>query len=148
MNIFAPVPKICPSALNSSAGDTTEFAKPEIGTKHPAPPIFANLSNTPIIVRIAVILIGSYTVYKLLAGSLTLAVGVAMLGAFFGALAADIYLLVKIKHNKEKLNLERKYKKDNISNKEIIKKMQEKAIQNKIITPNCEIIKNHIKNFF
>lgn len=29
-----------------------------------------------------------------------------------------------------------------------IKKMQEKAIQNKIITPNCEIIKNHIKNFF
>ena len=44
MNIFAAVPNIKPSVLNSSAGATTELAKPVMGTKVPAPPCFAILS--------------------------------------------------------------------------------------------------------
>lgn len=75
------------------------------------------------IVRIAVMLIGSYTIYKVLNQSLTLAVGISLLGAFFGAVVADIYLLIKIKKNKQQLNLDKEYKRDNISNKEIIKKI-------------------------
>ena len=75
------------------------------------------------VVRIAVMLIGSYTIYKLLNQRLTIAVGVSLLGAFFGALIADIYLIIKIRKNKEDLNLEKKQKKDNITNKEIIKKI-------------------------
>lgn len=43
LKIFAPVPITIPSALNSRAGDTTEFAKPVMGTivpktlQHPKP---------------------------------------------------------------------------------------------------------------
>ncbi len=55
-NICAAVPRIKPSCLNSRAGDTTEFAKPVIGTIVPAPACFAILSNTPMPVRIAVIM--------------------------------------------------------------------------------------------
>ena len=36
-NIFAPRPVTKPSLLNSSAGETIEFAKPVIGTSVPAP---------------------------------------------------------------------------------------------------------------
>ena len=80
------------------------------------------------VVRIAVILIGSFTTYKLLNGTLSTSVGVAMMGAFFGALSADIYLLIKIRNNKEKLNLEKYNKRDKITNKEIIKKIATYAI--------------------
>ncbi len=75
------------------------------------------------IVRITVILIGSYLTYKILNSSLSISVGVAMMGAFAGALVADIYLITKINHNKEKLNLDKKLKKDKITNKEILKKI-------------------------
>ena len=75
------------------------------------------------IVRIAIMLIGSYTIYKIFNKSLTFAVGISLLGAFFGALVADFYLIVKIKHNKKDLHINNIYKKDNISNKEIIKKI-------------------------
>ena len=80
------------------------------------------------IVRILVILIGSYLTYKVMNGTLSSAVGVAMMGAFLGAMVADIYLMVKIKHNKEKLNLDKKHKKDKISNIDIIKKIATYAI--------------------
>ena len=80
------------------------------------------------IVRIAVMLIGSYTIYKLLNQSLTFAVGISLLGAFFGALIADIYLIIKIRKNKSLLNLDKEYKKDKVTNKEIIKKIATYAI--------------------
>ena len=44
MNILAAVPSMNPSVLNSSAGATTELAKPVIGTSVPAPPCLAILS--------------------------------------------------------------------------------------------------------
>ena len=40
VNIFAPTPNTCPSALNSIAGATTPLAKPVMGTRHPAPPFW------------------------------------------------------------------------------------------------------------
>ena len=43
-NILAPKPKIIPSLLNSSAGETTALAKPVMGTRVPAPPCLAILS--------------------------------------------------------------------------------------------------------
>lgn len=80
------------------------------------------------IIRIVVILLGSYLTYKVLNGSLTVAVGVALLGAFFGAVVADAYLLIKIRKNKKQLSLDKEYKRDKISNKEIIKKIATYAI--------------------
>lgn len=80
------------------------------------------------VVRIGIMLLGSYLIYKVFNGTLTLAVGVSLLGAFFGALVADIYLIIKIKHNKNILHLDKKYKKDEISNKEIIKKIASYSI--------------------
>ena len=80
------------------------------------------------IVRIAIMLLGSYLIYKVFNGTLTLAVGISLLGAFFGALIADLYLLIKIKHNKKDLHLDKEYKKDSITNKEIIKKIASYSI--------------------
>ena len=37
-NIFAAMPVTKPSLLKSMAGETTEFAKPVMGTRVPAPP--------------------------------------------------------------------------------------------------------------
>ena len=47
INIFAPSPATMPSLTNSIAGDTTEFEKPVIGTRVPAPACLAILSNKP-----------------------------------------------------------------------------------------------------
>ena len=80
------------------------------------------------VVRIAIMLLGSYLIYKVFNGTLTLAVGISLLGAFFGALIADLYLLIKIKHNKKDLHLDKEYKKDSITNKEIIKKIASYSI--------------------
>jgi len=75
------------------------------------------------IVRIFVILMGSYLAYKVFNASLTLTVGIVVSGAFFGGLVAYLYLLRVIKKNKKKLHLDKEYKKDKISDKEIIKKI-------------------------
>lgn len=75
------------------------------------------------IVRIFVILTGSFLVYKVFSLSLTLAVGVAVSGAFFGGLAAYFYLRHKIKKNEEVLGICEYKKKDKVSNKDIVKKI-------------------------
>ena len=49
------------------------------------------------VVRIAVILMGSYIIINVLNKSVSLGVGVAVSGAFFGGVVAYIYLLVKMK---------------------------------------------------
>lgn len=79
------------------------------------------------IVRIAVILIGSFVVLKVMHGELRLAIGISVMGALFGGLAAIIYLRIVVRKNKDKLvsNVE---KKDNISNKEITLKIIKYAI--------------------
>lgn len=79
------------------------------------------------IVRIAVILIGSFVILKVMHGELRLAIGISVMGALFGGLAAIIYLKRVVRKNKDKLvsNVE---KKDNISNKEITLKIIKYAI--------------------
>lgn len=77
------------------------------------------------LVRIAVILIGSYLCVNVFNLGVTKAIGVAVFGATIGALFALIYLLIKIKKNKEKIVKTNKLKKEekNITNKMIIKKL-------------------------
>lgn len=73
------------------------------------------------VVRIAVILFGSYIVISVLGKSVTLGVGISVFGAFVGGLAA--YLYIKYKINKNKKDFPKSNKKDDVTNKEIIKKI-------------------------
>lgn len=74
------------------------------------------------VIRVLVILVGSYACIKVLDLPLKYAVGVAMLGAFFGGLVAYIYLRIKIKRAKllPKNLSEDKVK---ITSREIVKKI-------------------------
>ena len=76
------------------------------------------------IVRITVILLGSFLVYKVFNGSLTLAVGVAVSSAFVGALAAYIYLKIIFNKNIE-IDKQAKIKEEEkkITNRDLIKKI-------------------------
>lgn len=81
------------------------------------------------IVRIAIILLGSYIVLYILKGSVTTAVCVSVLAAFISGCAAYLYIVYKMKKDDSKeLSLENTYKKDNIENKEIVKKIFSYAI--------------------
>ncbi len=80
------------------------------------------------IVRIFTILVGSYLVVKVFSGTISLAIGVAMTGAFFGGLFAYLYLRYAINKNKKELDLKEKAKEDKITNKEITKKIFKYAI--------------------
>lgn len=73
------------------------------------------------VVRISVILFGSYIVINVLDKSVTLGVGISVFGAFVGGLFAYIY--VKYKINKNKSDFPKSKVVDNVSNKEIIKKI-------------------------
>ena len=73
--------------------------------------------------RITIILVGSYLVIKVFKGGISLAVGIAMTGAFFGGLFAYLYLKYAMNKNKEELKLNDNVKKDKITNKEITKKI-------------------------
>jgi O-antigen/teichoic acid export membrane protein len=91
------------------------------GHKYIGPSSTSNIIEQ--VIRIFIILAGSYITYKVLHCSLKVAVGVAVSGAFFGGLFAYLYLKRNISKHKSDLNLEKEYPKDNISNKEIIKKI-------------------------
>ena len=73
------------------------------------------------VVRIAVILFGSYIVINVLNKSVTLGVGVSVFGAFVGGLVAYIYIKGKINKNKDAFI--KSDKRDNVTNKEIVKKI-------------------------
>lgn len=92
------------------------------------------------LVRIIVILAGSYLVLNVFEGSLSLAIGIAVTGAFFGGLAALIYLKHAI--NKNKLNMTNPEVVDEVSNKEITKKIIKYAIPFVVIS-----IVSHLYNF-
>ena len=80
------------------------------------------------IVRITVILGGSYLIVKVMGGDVTLAVGVSVFGAFVAGVAAYTYIKYKVNKNKEVLGLNKNYKKDDITDKEIYKKIFSYAI--------------------
>lgn len=78
------------------------------------------------VVRIAVILMGSYIIINVLNKSVSLGVGVAVSGAFFGGVVAYIYLLIKMKKNRDEFKVSTKP--DKVSEKEIIKKILSYAL--------------------
>ena len=80
-------------------------------------------------VRIAVILIGSYLCVEVFKVGVTNAIGVAVFGATVGALIAFLYLKFKI--NKNKKDIIKNTKDENISKKE--KKITNKSILKKLI---------------
>ena len=94
------------------------------------------------IIRIFVILCGSYLCLKVFNGTLSLAVGIAISGAFFGGIAAYIYLRYTIKKNREQLDLVETQTKDEITNKEILKKIFRYALPFVILS-----IALHVYNF-
>lgn len=76
------------------------------------------------IVRVLVIVLGSYLTLRVFKLSLTSAVGVAVFGATFGALASYVYLVFKKFKNKSKFNEKiRSVNEPMITNKEIFKKI-------------------------
>ncbi len=91
------------------------------------------------VVRIFVILIGSYVTLKVLDLGIKNSVGVAVFGAFIGGLAACVYVFVKMKKNKEKLNLYEDRKIDKITSKEILRKIISYAIPFIIINITASI---------
>lgn len=96
------------------------------GHKYVSPSSMSQLIEQ--IIRIVVILVGSFIILKIFDGTLPLAIGISVSGAFFGGLFAYLYLRKVIKKNKENLNMEESTKKDPIDNKEIIKKIFKYAI--------------------
>ena len=75
------------------------------------------------IVRIIVVLFGSYLAIKVFNVSIPFGVSIALLGAFFGAIGAYCYLKYKIIKNKESFEQYKDNKKDNVTNKEIFNKI-------------------------
>lgn len=77
------------------------------------------------LVRVIVIILGSYLAIKVFKTSLKNAVGIAVFGATIGALLAYLYLVLKIKKNKNELNSTEKItrKEAKITNQDIFKKI-------------------------
>lgn len=73
------------------------------------------------VVRIIVVLLGSYITIKILKYSTEVGVSVALTGAFFGGLVALLYLKLKIRNSKEEFV--EPTKKDEVDNKTIFKKI-------------------------
>ncbi len=80
------------------------------------------------VVRIAVILGGSYIALNVLHLSLMTSVGIAVFGAFAGGFAAIMYILFNMRKHKKELSLTDDVKKDKISDKAIIKKLISYAV--------------------
>ena len=96
------------------------------GHKYLGPTSTSNLIEQ--VVRIIIILVGSYVSLKIFNSTLPVAVGIAVSGAFFGGLVAYIYLKAKMNKHKSDLNLDQEYQKDKITNKEIIKEIIKYAV--------------------
>jgi O-antigen/teichoic acid export membrane protein len=77
------------------------------------------------IVRVIVLLLGSYLALKVFHLSLETGVGIAVFGATVGAIAAYLYLVSKISKNKDQLHrgLEATEKEKSITNNELLKKI-------------------------
>lgn len=77
------------------------------------------------VVRISVILIGSYLCMRVFKVGVVNAIGVAVFGATIGALVALFYLIIKMKKHKKELVItnEKKKEEEKITNKAIVKKL-------------------------
>lgn len=75
------------------------------------------------IVRIIIVLLGSYLAIVVFKAKVSIGVAVALIGAFVGGLVAYLYLKYKISKNKKQFNYPKDNYKDNVSTKTIIKKI-------------------------
>ncbi len=89
------------------------------GHKYVVPTSYSQLIEQ--VVRIFVVIFGSYLVIKIFKKPVNVGVAVSLLGAFIGGLAAYIYLSIKVKNNKSEFPVSEK--KDAVSNKVIAKKI-------------------------
>lgn len=80
------------------------------------------------VMRIVVILGGSYLAINVFNLSLKTTIGIAVFGASIGGLSAVLYLISKMSRNKKELGFGEVYKKDDVTNKEIAKKIITYAI--------------------
>lgn len=80
------------------------------------------------VVRILVILAGCFVTLKVLHLSERTAICIAVTGAFFGALFAQLYILKKMHDYKKELGIKKYEEKDDVTNKEIIKKIINYAV--------------------
>lgn len=89
------------------------------GHKYVVPTSYSQLIEQ--VVRIFVVIFGSYLVIKVFKKPVNVGVAVSLLGAFIGGLVAYIYLSIKVKNNKNEFPVSEK--KDAVSNKVIAKKI-------------------------
>ena len=80
------------------------------------------------VVRIIIVLLGSYVAVKVLNMGYAMGVNIALLGAFFGGFVAYTYIKIKMKKSSSELSLNEDVKKDDISNKAILKKIIKYAV--------------------
>ena len=73
------------------------------------------------VVRIIVVLLGSYLALKVFNLKLELGVAISLTGAFFGGLCAYLYLIFKVKNNKKEFPTSTK--KDQVKDSSIVKKI-------------------------
>lgn len=87
------------------------------------------ISPTPVsqvieqVVRVIIIVVGSYVMLKVFNLPLRTAVGCAVFAATIGAICSYLYIRSKIKQNKEQLVLQSKKKEPKITTKQILKKL-------------------------
>lgn len=96
------------------------------GHKYIKPTSIAELIEQ--LIRIFIILCGSYLCFKVFNGSLSTTIGIAVSGAFFGGVVSYIYLKRIINKNKIELGFSSALEKDNVESKEIAKKIITYAI--------------------
>lgn len=95
------------------------------------------------IVRVAIVLLGSYLAIKVFKQEIKIGVGIALFAAFLGGVSAYIYVSGKLKKHKHELCLDKEFtQKDDVSNKEIIKKIITYAIPVIIISGAYAIYNN------
>ena len=80
------------------------------------------------VIRITIILVGSYLGVKVFHLSMRNTIGIAVFGAFVSGLCALLYIFYKVNKHKEELGFTKEYKKDKVTNGEIVKKIISYAI--------------------
>lgn len=107
------------------------------GHKYISPTSFSQVIEQ--IVRIFIVLLGSYIAIVIFNSKISIGVAIALLGAFFGGLVAYIYLKIKIKKHKKMFNLPAVSVKDKVETKTIVKKIISYALPLIIISIALDI---------
>ena len=80
------------------------------------------------VIRISIILIGSYLGVKVLHLSMRNTIGITVFSAFAAGLSAMLYIMYVMHKNRKELGFDTKYKEDKVTNKEIVRKIISYAV--------------------